>query len=248
MALADAVAEVPAVALVDPVAVPLVRLVRRHEELHLHLLELERAEDEVSGRDLVAKGLADLRDPEGRLAPRDLGDVLEVDEDPLRGLRAQVDVDAGLLDGADARLEHQVEVPRLGQVAVGCLAGALARPLTALSLVEVVGAEALLAGAAVDEGVAEAFDVPGRVPDLGVEDDRRVERDDVVPLPHHRLEPARLDVVLQQDAVVAVVVGAAEAAVDLGRGEDEPAPLRQSETILSMVTASALMSPQRLPG
>ena len=42
------------------------------EELHLHLLELARAEDEVPGRDLVAERLADLRDAERDLLPRRL--------------------------------------------------------------------------------------------------------------------------------------------------------------------------------
>ena len=51
--------------------------------------------------------------------------VLEVDEDPLRGLGAQVDGRALLLDRPDRRLEHQVEVARLGQVAVGRLARVL---------------------------------------------------------------------------------------------------------------------------
>src|SRR6185295_10081804 len=132
------------------------RLVRRHEELHLHLLELERAEDEVPGRDLVPERLADLRDPERRLAPCELGDVLEVDEDPLCRLGPEVDVDAGLLHRTDSRLEHEVELPRLGQIAVRRLARLLARPLSALLLVEMVGAEALLAKPAVDEGIAEA--------------------------------------------------------------------------------------------
>ena len=129
--LAEAVARVPGEPFCDPVAVPLVRLGGRHEELHLHLLELERAEDEVPRRDLVAEGLADLRDPERGLAARELGDVLEVDEDALRGLRSQVDVDARLLDRADPRPEHEVELARLGEVAVGGLTGALARPLAA---------------------------------------------------------------------------------------------------------------------
>ena len=48
------------------------RLGRRHEELHLHLLELARAEDEVARRDLVAKRLADLGDAERRLLAREL--------------------------------------------------------------------------------------------------------------------------------------------------------------------------------
>ena len=143
--------------LVDPVAVPLVRVGRRHEELHLHLLELERAEDEVPGGDLVAERLADLRDPERRLAPRELRDVLEVDEDPLGGLRPEEHTLTGLLDRADAGLEHEVELARLGEVAVRRLAGLLARRFRPhCSLRGVVGAEALLAGTAVDERVGEA--------------------------------------------------------------------------------------------
>ena len=43
------------------------RLVGRDEVLHLHLLELAGAEDEVLRGDLVAEGLADLGDAEGRL-------------------------------------------------------------------------------------------------------------------------------------------------------------------------------------
>ena len=75
-------------------------------------------------------------------------------------------------------------------------------------------------------------DVPGGLPDPRVEDDRGVECDDVVSLLHHRLEPARLDVLLQKDAVVAVVVRRAEAAVDLGRGEDEPAAARERDDLV----------------
>ena len=100
---------------------------RRDEELHLHLLELARAEDEVSGRDLVAEGLADLRDPERRALARELEHVLEVDEDPLRGLRAQVRGRAGRLDRPDGRFEHEVEVARLGEVALSALARMLGR-------------------------------------------------------------------------------------------------------------------------
>ncbi len=77
-------------------------------------------------------------------------------------------------------------MPCLGQVAVGRLARALARALAALRVLEMVGAEALLAEPAVDEGVGETADVTRRLPDLRVEDDRRVERDDVVSLLHHR--------------------------------------------------------------
>ena len=147
---------VPVDPLLEPVLEPPRRLVGRHEELHLHLLELARAEDEVAGRDLVAEALADLGDPERRLLARELQVVLEVEEDALRGLGAQVDGRALLLDRPDRRLEHQVEVARLGQVAVGRLAGVLGGLAAALRLVEVVGAEAQLARAAVDERVGEA--------------------------------------------------------------------------------------------
>src|SRR5207237_8023227 len=86
-----------------------------------------------------------------------------------------------------------------------------------------------LAGAAVDERVGEAGDVAGRLPDAWVEDDRRVEGDDVVALLHHRAEPGRADVVLRQDAVVAVVVRRADAAVDLRGREDEAAAAAEGD-------------------
>ena len=148
------------------------RVVGRDEELHLHLLELARAEDEVARRDLVAKRLADLRDAERRLLARELQDVLEVDEDALRGLGAQVDGRARVLHGAHRRLEHEVEVARLGEVAVRSLAGVLGRLLGAGELADVVGAEALAALAAVDHRVGEAGEVPARLPRARVLEDR----------------------------------------------------------------------------
>ena len=192
------------------------RLGGRDEELHLHLLELARAEDEVAGRDLVAERLADLRDAERRLLAAELQDVLEVDEDALRRLRAQVGDRRGLLHRADDRLEHEVEVARLGELVAAVLGLGQVRLRRAhLVRVEVVGAEALLARAAVDERVGEAGEVAAGLPHARVLEDRRVERDDVVALLEHRAPPLVLDVRLQQDAVVAVVVRRAEAAVDL---------------------------------
>ena len=127
------------------------------------------------------------------------------------------------------RLNWRASVRSQSGVSPGRLLGRLPQRTPRARVGEVVGAEAELAGTAVDERVGEAADVAGRLPDLRVEDDRGVERDDVLALAHHRLEPARLDVVLQQHAVVAVVVGGAEAAVDLRGGEDEAAPPRQRD-------------------
>ena len=208
------------------------RLLRRDEVLHLHLLELAGAEDEVPGGDLVAEALTDLGDPEWRLLARELEVVLEIQEDALCRLGAQVDGRALLLHRSDAGLEHEVEVARLGQVAVGPLARALRRLATALSVLELVCAEAKLARAAVDERVGEALQMAARVPGLRMEDDRRVECDDVLALLQHRAPPLSLDVGLQQDAVVPVVVGRAKSAVDLAAREHEAAPFAQRDDLL----------------
>ena len=94
-------------------------------------------------------------------------------------------------------------------------------------------APALLALAeALDERVGEALEVARGLPDPRVLEDRRVERDDVVALLQHRPPPLGLDVALQQHAVVAVVVGRAEAAVDLRGGEDEAAPFAEGDDLL----------------
>lgn len=64
---AEAEAGVPVPAFLHPVLLPLLVLARLDEEFHLHLFELAGAEDEVAGGDLVAEGLAHLRDAEGGL-------------------------------------------------------------------------------------------------------------------------------------------------------------------------------------
>ena len=226
------VLDVPLEPGVDPVPVPLVGLRRRHEVLHLHLLELAHAEEEVPGRDLVAERLADLRDSERRPPPRQLEDVLEVDEDALCRLRSQERTGALLGHGADRGLEHEVELARLGQIALGVLSGPLRRLPAALRVLELVGAEAQLAGAAVDERVREALDVARSLPDPRMEDHRGVDQHDVVALLHHRLEPTGADVVLDEHAVVAVVEGRAEPAVDLGRREHEAAPTAERDDLV----------------
>ena len=105
----------PREAPVAPPLVPLVRGVGADEELDLHLLELAAAEGEVARRDLVAEGLADLRDAERHAHARRIDDVPEVDEDALRGLGAQVRERVLVADRAAVRLEHEVELPRLGE-------------------------------------------------------------------------------------------------------------------------------------
>src|SRR5271169_6758422 len=72
----------------------------------------------------------------------------------------------------------------------------------------------------------------GGLPYARVLEDRRVDRDDVVVLLQHRSPPSVLDVVLQQHPVVAVVVGGADAPVDLRGGKDEAAALAQRDDLV----------------
>src|SRR5262249_35272890 len=82
------------------------------------------------------------------------------------------------------------------------------------------------------ERVGEALQVPRGLPDLRVLEDRRVDRDDVVAVLQHRSPPLGFDVVLEQHAVVAVVIGRAEPAVDLRGREDEAAPFAERDDLL----------------
>ena len=173
--VADAELPVPGAADFEPALEPLPILARLDEVLHLHLLELAGAEDEVPGRDLVAERLADLRDPERDLLARGAEHVLEVDVDPLRGLGPQIDDGRLVLDRPHEGLEHEVELPRLGEVA-----RAAARAMRLLHLGQRVGAEAVLAVPAVDERIGEAGDVAGGLPDSRVHEDGGVETLDVV--------------------------------------------------------------------
>ncbi len=124
-------------------------------------------------------------------------------------------------------LEHQVELARRGEIATALGAHQFGVWISAFGfdrLAQMVLAPAPLALAeALDQRVGEALEVARGLPDFGVLEDRRVDRDDVVALLQHRAPPLGFDVALEQDAVVAVVVGRAEAAVDL-RGREYEAP------------------------
>ena len=224
---ADAEAPVPLHTRLLPLVEPALVLVRPHEELHLHLLELARAEDEVPRSDLVAERLAHLRDPERDLLAGRLHDVEIVDVNPLRSLRPQVYDGGVLLHRPHERLEHEVEHAGLGEVALVRLTGVLAGLLRALKLIQLVRAEARLARAAVDQGIGETLDMPRGFPHSGVHQDRGVQSLDVTALVHHRAPPAFLEVLLQLDTERSVVPHRAEPAVDLGRLEDEAPALGQ---------------------
>ena len=186
--------------------------------------------------------------PNGGLRRASWATFLKLMKIPWRRLGTEVRGRALVLQRPDVRLEHEVELARFREVAVGRFAGVLARLATAAGELKLVGTKAELAGAAVDERVGETGYVAGRLPDARVEDDRGVERDDVVALLHHRPEPVGANVVFRQDAVVAVVVRRAEAAVDLGGGEDEAAAAAQGDDGVHRQRLCRLGHGRRLPG
>ena len=153
-------------------------------------------------------------------------------------------VQAGLvLDRAQIGLQHHVEVARLRPLAPGAAvragdllqaAGGPTLPMLVL-LLEVVGPESLVAGQALGQRIAEHPDVAGGHPDRAGQDDRGVEADDVVTPRDHRAPPLLLDVLLQLDPERAVVPRRPRPAVDLTRGEDEPAPLAQADHLFETV-------------
>ena len=72
-------------------------------------------------------------------------------------------------------------------------------------LLQVVGPEPVMAVRALDQWVVERLEVTGCLPDVGREDDRGVDTDDVVTTGDHRAPPLPPDVLLQFDAQGAVV-------------------------------------------
>ena len=109
--------EIPLIPTVAPIGIPIAGGVGVAEELDFHLLEFPRAEREVARRDLVAETLAHLADAERNLHAGAVQNVLEVDEHPLRGLGPEEGLVLFVVNGAGVRLEHQVELARLGQIA-----------------------------------------------------------------------------------------------------------------------------------
>ena len=232
----DAQIGVPAGAGVDPVLVPFLVGARHHEELHLHLLELAGTEDEVARGDLVAEALAHVRNAERRLGARGGHDVLEVHEDALRGLRAQIVQAVLILHRAQMRAQHHVEVARFGPIALGAAVRAhdvlqavlrLMAVLLGVGFLELVGAMALVAVQALDQRVVEHGDVSGGHPHGRRQDHRGVHAHHVAAGHDHRAPPFALDVVLERHAERAVVPRGTGAAVDLAGGENESATLRE---------------------
>lgn len=152
-----------------------------------------------------------------------------------------------VLDDAEVGLEQAGELARLGPGAAAAAVGArdlthldrvrvhllaFARLLLGVRLLEVVGAEALVARLALGQRVGEGRDVARRLPGLARQDHAGVEADHVVTALDHRAPPLALDVLLELHAERAVVPGRAGAAVDLATGVDEATALREGDDLV----------------
>ena len=94
---------------------------------------------------------------------------------------------------------------------------------------QLVRPPALLARAAVDQRVGEILEVARGFPDLRARQDGGVQADDFRAELDHRAPPRLFHVAGHQHAEGAVVVGRAEPAINLGRGEHEAPRLAQAD-------------------
>jgi hypothetical protein len=125
-------------------------------------------------------------------------------------------------------VEHQVELARLRKRA-GHPAGG------ALNAIQVFGAEAAVAVAALDERIREALNVAAGLPHTRVHEDSGIHALDVGPAVHHLLPPGGADVVLELHPERAVIVHGSHAPVDLGGLKDESASLAQRRELAHQV-------------
>ena len=240
------------------------------EEFKLHLLKLAHAENKVAGGNLVPEALADLADTERQLFARGALYVVEVDENALRGFGAEVHRVFGILCHALEGLEHQVELADVRKV---MLAAGRARDVVLLHeilhfglregvdglgeseaglrapvLDYLVGAETLVAFAAVHQGIRESAQVTGRHPCLRVHENRGVQSDVVGILLHELFPPCALDVVFQLHAEGTVVPRVGKSAVYFRAGENEAPRLAQRDDLVHCLSRIVHLNQPTFPG
>ena len=85
------------------------------EPFHFHLFEFVRAVNEVTRRDLVAEGFADLCDTKRHAYAHAVDNVFIAEEDALRRFGTQICLVRFITNGTRICIKHQVELPRLGE-------------------------------------------------------------------------------------------------------------------------------------
>src|SRR5215218_8031604 len=191
----------------------------RNEILHLHLFELTRPQDEVSRSHFVAKRLTNLRDTKRQFAPHGRLHIQKVDEYALGGFGSQIGQRRRIIICNSPQLCLQHGVERAG---FGPIAGATRR---ALLIGDLVGSKTSFALAAINQPIIERGFVARVLPNETIENDRGVEALNIVAFIDQPAPPCLFDVVTELDAEWTIVPGAAEAAVNFGRGENKTSPL-----------------------
>ena len=92
---------------------------------------------------------------------------------------------------------------------------------------QMVGPEAILAIAAVNERIGKVRDVTAGLPDARLHQNAAIETNHVAPLLHEKAPPLALNVADEFRAKWAVVPGIGQAAVNIGAGKDKAAPLAE---------------------
>ena len=207
--------DVPIPALIQPVVMPLFVGSWLNKEFHFHLLEFTRPENEVTRGNFIAETLSGLTDSKWWLFARRIHHIQVVHKDSLCCFWSQVVNGACIFDGTNGGSQHAIEIARLGELTLGSTVCAiddcqsfcrfLAVVLLGIGLQELISAVALVAVLTFCEWVNECIHVPGCLPDLGGQNHRGVQADDVIALTNDGLPPLPAHVFLELDTVGAVI-------------------------------------------
>ncbi len=111
-----------------------------------------------------------------------------------------------------------------------------------------IGAEALMAFAAVHQGIRKTAQVPGRHPRLRIHEDRGVQPDVIGIFLHKLLPPRALDVVFQFHAERTVIPRVGKPAVYFRSGENKAPRLAQRNDLVHCLSRIVHLNQPTFPG
>ena len=230
----------PVPAVLNPLVEVLISVVRVHEVLNFHLLELTSTENKVTGSDLVTERLTNLANTERRALTRSSDHIVEVHENTLSGLRAQEVQTLLIIDRAQVSLHQTGEVLRLSPLTTSTtvrasnLIHALSRAalLRLKVLQQVILTQTLVAGQALNQRVGEGRHVTGRLPHRTRQNNGGIQANHVRTRADETLPPLLTDVFLQLCTEGAVVPCGAGTAVNFTGLENKAAALRERNNVI----------------
>ncbi len=211
---------VPGKAVGEPLIEPFFPICGGDKKFNFHLFEFAGSEGEVAGVDFVTESLSNLGDSEGEFFSRDFENIFELDEHGLGRFGPEVGKISLVLDRADVRFEHEVELPGFGKfptTGIDHFTGFLG----AGGGGDLIGAEAALAGFTIDHGIGEGGFVATCFPDGATHQDGAVHADDIVALLGHGFPPVVFQVSFESNSEGPIIPGAVQSPIDLGGWEDK---------------------------